>query len=80
MKDLLINIQLDPKENLPLDLKILKKLKKLETFHFEYFGDMEPIYKNINTMATKTMFIISTINITNSLPVSGSSWLQECNS
>jgi hypothetical protein len=24
------------------------KLKKLETFHFEYFGDMEPIYKNIN--------------------------------
>ena len=50
LKDLLINIQLDPKENLPLDLKILKKLKKLETFHFEYFGDMEPIYKNINTI------------------------------
>ena len=49
IKDLLINIQLDPKENLPLDLKILKKLKKLEKFHFEYFGD-EPIYKNINTI------------------------------
>ena len=45
-----INIQLDPKENLPLDLKILKKLKKLEKFHFEYFGDLEPIYKNINTI------------------------------
>ena len=50
LKDLSINIQLDPKENLPLDLKILKKLKKLEKFHFEYFGDLEPIYKNINTI------------------------------
>jgi len=50
LKDLLINIQLDPGENLPLDLKILKKLKKLESFHFEFFGGLEPKYKNINTI------------------------------